>query len=70
MTCGNRHGHGCCCDHSHDTEACQNDGSWMGFMFNRRFQTKAEQTAELEAYLEELRAEVQAVEERLEDLKK
>ncbi|MGI5860617.1 MAG: hypothetical protein ACOX6T_01010 [Myxococcales bacterium] len=70
MSCGN-HGHRCCCDHhSHDTEACQSDGGWMSFMFNRRFQTKAEQIAELEAYLEELQAEVQAVEERLEDLKK
>jgi len=36
--------------------------------FQRRYQTKAEQTAELEAYLAELRLEVQAVEERLADL--
>jgi iron-sulfur cluster repair protein YtfE (RIC family) len=38
--------------------------------FQRRYQTKAEQIAELEAYLAELRLEVQAVEERLADLKK
>ncbi|MEW6094008.1 MAG: hypothetical protein AB1531_08600 [Chloroflexota bacterium] len=38
--------------------------------FHRRFQTKAEQTEALEAYLAELRLEVQAVEERLADLRK
>lgn len=41
-----------------------------GDHFKRRYQTKAEQTGELEAYLAELRLEVQAVEERLADLKK
>jgi len=38
--------------------------------FTRRFQTKAEQTAELEEYLNDLKTEVQAVEERLKDLKR
>lgn len=38
--------------------------------FHRRFQTKAEQIEALEAYLAELRLEVQAVEERLADLRK
>jgi hypothetical protein len=38
--------------------------------FERRYQTKAEQIAELEAYLEELKTEVQAVEEHLADLRK
>lgn len=41
-----------------------------GLSFQRRYLTKAEQVAELEAYLAELRLEVQAVEERLADLKK
>jgi hypothetical protein len=41
-----------------------------GGHFTRRFQTKAEQVKELEAYLADLRLEVQAVEERLADLKK
>ena len=36
----------------------------------RRYQTKAEKIAELEAYLSELRFEVQAVEEHLADLRK
>ena len=36
----------------------------------RRYLTKAEQTTELEAYLADLKLEVQAVEERLADLKK
>jgi hypothetical protein len=37
--------------------------------FERRYQTKAEQIAELEAYLSELKLEVQAVEEHLADLR-
>ena len=40
-----------------------------GGRFHRRYQTKAEQIAELEAYLAELKTEVQAVEERLADLR-
>ena len=38
--------------------------------FERRYQTKSEQIAELEAYLDELKIEVQAVEEHLADLHK
>lgn len=38
--------------------------------FERRFQTKAEQIIELEAYLGELKTEIQAVEEHLADLRK
>ncbi len=38
--------------------------------FERRYQTKAEQISELEAYLAELKLEVQAVEEHLADLKR
>ena len=38
--------------------------------FERRYQTKAEQIAELESYLAELKTEVQAVEEHLADLRK
>jgi hypothetical protein len=38
--------------------------------FERRYQTKAEKIAELEAYLSELKLEVQAVEEHLADLRK
>jgi hypothetical protein len=41
-----------------------------GHHFHRRYQTKAEQITALEAYLNELRLEVQAVEEQLADLKK
>jgi hypothetical protein len=41
-----------------------------GHHFQRRFQTKAEQIKELEAYLAELKLEVQAVEEQLADLQK
>ena len=50
-------GEGCGC-------GCGDDG------FQRRYLTKAEQAAELEAYLADLKLEVQAVEERLADLKK
>jgi hypothetical protein len=38
--------------------------------FERHFLTKAEQIEELEAYLAELKLEVQAVEEHLVDLRK
>jgi len=55
---------------------CQSDqgcdcgcGESAGY-FERRYQTKAEQIAELESYLEELKTEVQAVEEHLADLHK
>ncbi|MHC1781436.1 MAG: hypothetical protein AB9891_01515 [Anaerolineaceae bacterium] len=41
-----------------------------GGRFERRYMTRAEQIAELEAYLRELKTEVQAVEEHLEDLRK
>jgi hypothetical protein len=46
---------GCCCDQPY---------------FQRRYQTKAEQVAELEEYLADMKTEIQAVEERLTDLKK
>lgn len=38
--------------------------------FERRYQTKDEQISELEEYLNELKMEVQAVEEHLADLRK
>jgi hypothetical protein len=38
--------------------------------FERRYQTKAEQITEMEAYLGDLKTEVQAVEEHLSDLRK
>jgi hypothetical protein len=49
---------GCCCDDEFDGG------------FERRFQTKAEQIEELEAYLEELKLEMRAVEETLADLRR
>jgi hypothetical protein len=60
-------GSGKCCD-----SACQCGGGCCceGKHFQRRYQTKAEQIAELEAYLSELNLEVQAVEEMLVDLRK
>ena len=56
-SCGSDGGCGCEC------------GGHAGH-FERRYQTKAEQIVELEAYLEELKTEVQAVEEHLVDLRK
>ena len=47
---------------------CQCGGGNGGF--RRHYQTKGEQISELEGYLAELKAEVQAVEERLADLRK
>jgi len=55
----------CGCQSDHECEC----GCHAG-VFERRYQTKAEQIAELEAYLAELKTEVQAVEEHLADLRK
>ena len=57
-TCGCHSEHACSC------------GCGCGGYFERRYQTKAEQIADLEAYLHELKLEVQAVEEHLADLRK
>jgi hypothetical protein len=56
---------GCGCDSGCGCECGGHSGH-----FERRYQTKAEQIVELEAYLEELKTEVQAVEEHLADLRK
>jgi hypothetical protein len=60
-TCDCENGSNCGCD----CECCNG-----GDAFHRRFQTKAEQVEELEAYLAELKLEVQAVKEHLADLQK
>ena len=57
--CGCQSDQGCDCGCS-----CE-----CGGHFERRYQTKAEQISELEAYLNELKTEVQAVEEHLADLR-
>ena len=54
-------GNGCDCG----CDCCGGDDQ-----FQRRYLTKAEQAEELEAYLADLKLEVQAVEERLADLRK
>lgn len=56
--CGEQEGDECCCrrDRHHG--------------FRRRYQSKAEVIAELESYLAELKAEAQAVEERLGELRR
>jgi hypothetical protein len=56
-------GCGCDCDGGCECSCHQSH-------FERRYQTKAEQIAELESYLSELKLEVQAVEEHLADLRK
>ena len=63
------------CDCKNGSCDCQNGCSCGcdccgGQKFQRRYQTKAEQIADLEAYLADLKLEVQAVEERLSDLRK
>jgi len=58
--CGGAFTEGSC-----DCGCCGDDGH-----FQRRYQTKEEQIAELEYYLKDLKLEVQAVEERLADLRK
>ena len=59
---------GCRCGPRHDVQECGcRDGGQGGF--HRRFRSKAEVIAELESYLTELKAEAQAVEERLNELR-
>jgi hypothetical protein len=74
----------CQCDHPNHHPDCECEGEGHacscggececgchgGHHFERRFQTKAEQIAELEAYLADLKTEVQAVEEHLADLRR
>ncbi len=61
--CHGHHGHGgeCCCGPEVQGPAF--------FPFRRRFLTREERIAWLEGYLEELRAEVKAVEEYLARMK-
>jgi hypothetical protein len=63
--CQSDHECGCGCESGGSCECSCHIGH-----FERRYQTKAEQIAELEAYLSELKTEVQAVEEHLADLRK
>ena len=61
----------CTCDcESNSGCDCGCECGGRGHHFQRRFQTKAEQIEEFEAYLAELKLEVQAVEEKLADLRK
>ena len=57
----------CDCGGSHESCGCGGHGEHS---FERRYQTKAEQIAEMEEYLGDLKAEVQAVEEHLAALHK
>ncbi len=50
--------------------SCGCDGCGCEHRFQRRYQTKAEQIAEMETYLSDLKLEIQAVGEHLADLKK
>jgi hypothetical protein len=71
---GHHGGHikeGCCCGgECHCGSHCCCECCGEGRSFQRRYMTKAEKIAELEGYLDELKKEVQAVEEMLEDLRK
>jgi hypothetical protein len=56
------HGHGCCCAEAYA-------GHGPGRRFHRRFATRAERIAWLEEYLQDLQAEVKAVEEHIAKMK-
>jgi hypothetical protein len=58
-------GSGCCCDGG-QAGCCCNSGRGG---FHRRYRSKAEVIAELESYLTELKAEAQAVEERIKEIR-
>lgn len=65
-TCGchsPKHQGGCTCScHDHDEQACHCGGRHV---FRRRFITREERIARLQAYLDALRQEAQAVEEHI-----
>ena len=63
QNCCGKQDQDCNCHNSEEDCNC-------GGHFHRRYQTKEEERANLEAYLAGLKLEVQAVEERLVDLKK
>jgi hypothetical protein len=70
-----RHAHhkeGQCCGKPEEDCSCNNEGKdcKCGGHFSRRYQTKEEERSTLETYLADLKLEVQAVEERLVNLKK
>jgi hypothetical protein len=72
--CGCQSNQECGCGTSRDGCGCEcgcncGCGGYDSHSFYRRYQTKAEQIAELEDYLSELKTEVQAVEEHLADLR-
>ncbi|MCX7750892.1 MAG: DUF5082 domain-containing protein [Candidatus Bipolaricaulota bacterium] len=58
----------CCCCHGHHGEcSCGPEG---GYGFRRRFVSRGERISRLEAYLAELQAEAQAVQEEIARLRK
>lgn len=65
--CKHHQGKECDCEGKCENEGCNCGG---GSHFQRQYRTKAEQIVELEAYLGELKLEVQAVEEKLAELHK
>ena len=69
--CKQHHGHECDCEEESAQDGCHcREEYWeCGGRFQRRYQTKEEQISVLETYLGELKLEVQAVEERLADLR-
>jgi hypothetical protein len=64
------HGHCCCEEPVEYTGCCCHGHHFETAHFQRLYKTREEQAQELEEYLNELKLEVQAVEELLEDLKK
>jgi len=77
--CGRHHHHHVCgCGegaggrhrHHGGSDCHRGWAGWEGPGFRRRFATREERIAELERYLDALRAEAQAVEEHIEELKR
>lgn len=65
--CHEHHGH-----HGHAGGCCCEGGDWEwghGRHHRRRFLTREERIARLEQYLQDLQAEIKAVEERLAEIK-
>lgn len=64
------HGCNCNCHAGHECECgCHEGSESTEIHFERRFETRAERIAQMEAYLKDLQTEAKAVEERIAEIK-
>jgi hypothetical protein len=66
---GHHEGCECDCHEEHECECSCHEGGRSEIHFERRFATRVERIAQLEAYLKDLQTEAKAVEERIAEMK-